>query len=93
MANIRSEFISNFESGFNELCKFYDDKINLLEKKIDNQNVTIDHLKDQLTILEKQHDILKSDFDDYKSVSIVKNLNKQISEKDSEIIRLNSAIN
>ena len=91
--NIKDNFIKSFENGFTELCNYYDDKINILEKQAENQTKTIEHLHQQLSLLEGQHDILKVDFDDYKSVSIVKNLNKQILEKDTEINRLNGTIN
>ena len=93
MESIKSNLSINFKTGLDELCNCYNNKIGILEKKIENQNTTIEHLQTRISSIEQQHDILKEDFEQYKSVSIVKNLNKQISEKDYEISFLNTRIN
>ena len=93
MESIKSNFSNNFQNGLNEICNFYTNKIGVLEKQLGIQNITIEHLQSRISSIEQQHDILKEDFEQYKSVSIVKNLNKQISEKDNEISFLNKRIN
>ena len=93
MESIKSNFSNNFQNGLNEICNFYTNKIDVLEKQLGIQNITIEHLQSRISSIEQQHDILKDDFEQYKSVSIVKNLNKQISEKDNEISFLNKRIN
>ena len=50
-------------------------------------------LKDRLTTLEKEYNILKEEFEDLSKVFVVKNLTKQLSDKQNEIDMLNKRIN
>ena len=90
--DLKKKFSESFSENLSALCEHYDNKIGLLEKKIDNQNITIQHLKDRLTTLEKEYSLLKEEFADYQSVSMVKNLTKQLSDKQNEIDMLNKKL-
>ena len=78
----RKGLLESFNAGLTDIFTHYSTKIALLEEKVSNQNSSIIDLNDKYSKLQKDFNELKDDFESYKSVSVMKNLHKQIYEKD-----------
>ena len=89
--NIHS-ITDNIFSFFSGKIEELEGKIHELESSIEKHKLEISQLQETNQNLESQYNELKTDFEDYKSVSIVKSLHKQISEKDNEIKILNKKL-
>ena len=89
--NIHS-ITDNIFSFFSGKIEELEGKIHELESSIEKHKLEISQLQNTNQNLESQYNELKTDFEDYKSVSIVKSLHKQISEKDNEIKILNKKL-
>ena len=60
-------------------------KIEELEMSLKSSRETIDYVNSEYSRLNTEYTSLKEEFENYQKVSIVKNLNQQISERDNEI--------
>ena len=60
-------------------------KIEELEMSLKSSRETIDYVNSEYSRLNSEYTSLKEEFENYQKVSIVKNLNQQISERDNEI--------
>jgi hypothetical protein len=60
-------------------------KIEELEMALKSSRETIDYINTEYSRLNNEYSNLKEEFENYQKVSIVKNLNQQISERDNEI--------
>jgi chromosome segregation ATPase len=98
-SELKTKITSIHDSLINIVTEYYDNKISELENKIedlssrlDSQGLVILSLEDEkekhvfkIIELEKQYTKLEDDFKNYQKVSIVKNLNTQLYERENEI--------
>ena len=93
MANaMKKKFSKSFSNGLDDIFDFFNNRITVLETTLKSHEATIHQLETKCTGLEEQYDELKIELTDFKKVSIIKSLNKQLMDKDSEILFLNSKI-
>ena len=89
---MKKKFNKSFSSGLDDIFDFFNNRITILETTLKNHEETILQLETKCTGLEDKYDELKTELSDFKKVSIIKSLNKQLMDKDSEILFLNSKI-
>ena len=70
----------------------HSNRIDQLEVDLQSSRETIQHITSDYSRLDKEYGELKEEFENYQKVSIVKNLNQQISERDNEIYFLKKQI-
>ena len=91
-AAMKKKFNKSFSTGLDDIFDFFNNRITVLETALKSHEDTIHQLETKCTGLEAQYDELKTELIDFKKVSIIKSLNKQLMDKDSEILFLNSKI-
>jgi hypothetical protein len=89
---MKKKFSKSFSNGLDDIFDFFNNRITVLETTLKSHEATIHQLETKCTGLEEQYDELKIELTDFKKVSIIKSLNKQLMDKDSEILFLNSKI-
>ena len=88
----KENLVNSLNSGLEEIFNHYNNRIDTIQNELKVTNESLEELKTQYTTLETNYNELKEDYEAYKSVSLVKNLNNQIFDKDNEIQILNKKL-
>ena len=92
MASLKENFLNSLTSGIGEIYDHFNKKIDELQQEVNVQNGTISELSQKYELLEDKYNLLQMEFDEFKKVSMVKNLSNQLHEKNLEIELLNKKL-
>ena len=85
----KENLLNSLNIGLEEVFTHYNTRIDTIQNELINTNASLAELQEKYTTLETNYNELKEDYEAYKSVSLVKNLNSQIFDKNNEIEILN----
>lgn len=89
---MKHRFNELFTNNLNEVFDFFNNRITNLEESLETYTQKNRQLEDKIIVLSNQCAEFKEELEDFKKVSIIKNLNNQIVEKDIKIKELYSTI-
>ena len=92
MASLKENFLNSLTSGIGEIYDHFNKKIDELQQVVNVQNGTISELSQKYELLEDKYNLLQMEFDEFKKLSMVKNLSNQLHEKNLEIEILNKKL-
>ena len=74
MANLKENFLNSLTNGIGEIYEHFNNRIDELQNEVNVQSSTITELSQKYDLLEDKYNLLQMEFDEFKKVSMVKNL-------------------